>query len=75
MKTCPKLSGKTKDAKEEPDSSVLTERPRTNWQAMKIKIKRPTSCSNLTIKARGTRKRAASCAFTINAEQAMAPLN
>ena len=37
----------------------------------KLKIRTATSCSNLRIKARETAKRAASCAFTVNSEQAL----
>ena len=39
-----------------------------------MKIKRTTSCSNLAAKARETAKKAASCAFAVNHEQAMVPL-
>ena len=65
---------KKKKKKEKPDSFVLTERPWTNCHAIKIKIKRTTSCSSLPIKARKTAKSAASCAFIVNLEQAMVPL-
>ena len=64
----------TKEAKEKPDSFVLTERIWTNCHAVKIKIKRTTSCSNLPIKVRETAKRAASWPFTVNSEKSMAPL-
>ena len=74
VKTCLKVSGKIKDVKEKPDSFVLIERLRTNCHAIKIKINRTTSCSNLAAKARETAKRAASCAFVVNLEQAMVPL-
>ena len=57
-----------------PGGFVLTEIPWTNCHAMKIKIKKPTQCSNLPIKASETVNRAASCAFTVNYKQAMAPL-
>ena len=75
VKTCSKVSGKTKEVREKPDSFVLIERLRTNCHTIKIKIKRATSCSNLGAKARKTAKRPASCAFVVNPEQAMAPLN
>ena len=75
VKTCLKVSGKIKDVREKPDSFVLIERLRTNCHATKLKIKRATSCSNLGAKTRGTAKRPASCAFVVNLEQAMAPLN
>ena len=75
MKTCSKVSRKTKGAREKPDSFVLIERLRTNFHAIKIKIKITTSCSNLGAKARETAKRAASCAFVVNLEQGMVPLN
>ena len=52
VKTCSKVSGKTKEAKEKQDSFVLIERLWTNCHAIKIKIKRTTSCSNLGAKAR-----------------------
>ena len=74
VKTSSKLSEKTKEVKEKPDSFVLTERPWTNCHAIKIKIERITSCSNLSIKTSETAKRAASCAFTVNCEQVKAPL-
>ena len=54
VETCSKVSRKTKEAKEKPDSFVLIERLRTNCHAIKIKIKRTTSCSNLGAKARET---------------------
>ena len=54
VETCSKVSGKTKEAKEKPDSFVLIERLRTNCHAIKIKIKRTTSCSNLGAQARET---------------------
>ena len=69
------MSGKSKETKEKPDSFVLIERLRTNCHAIKIKIKRTTSCSNLGAKARETAKRADSCAFVVNFEQAIVPLN
>ena len=64
VKTCLKVSGKTKEAKEKLDSFVLIERFWTNCHLMKTKIKRTTS----------SLKRAASCAFAVNLEQAMVPL-
>ena len=75
VKTCSKVSRKTKEAKEKPGSFVLVERLRTNCHAIKMKVKRTTSSSNLGAKARETAKRAASCAFVVNLEQAMVPLN
>ena len=74
LKTCSNLSGKTKEAKGKPGSFDLTEKPWTDCHALKIKIKRTTSGSNLPVKARQTAKRAASCAFTVNSEQTMVPL-
>ena len=74
MKTCSKVLEKTKEAKEKPDSFVLFEKLWANCHTIKIKIKETTSCSNLAVKARETAKRAASCAFVANVEQAMAPL-
>ena len=68
VKTCSRVSGKTKEAEGKPDSFVLIERLRTNCHAIKIKIKRTTSCSNLGAKARETAKRADSCAFVVNLE-------
>ena len=75
LKTCSKVSGKPKEAKEKPNSFVLSERLQTNCHAIKIKIKRTTSCSNLGAKARETAKRADSCTFVVNLEHAMVPLN
>ena len=75
VKTCSKVSGKTKEAEGKPDSFVLIERLRTNCHAIKIKIKRTTSCSKLGAKARETAKWAASCAFVVNLEHAMVLLN
>ena len=72
VKTCPKVSGKTKEAKEKPDSFVLIERLRANCHA--IKIKRTTPCSNLAAKAIETAKRVASYAFALNLEGAMVRL-
>ena len=74
VKTCSKVSGKTKEAEGKPDSFVLIERLRTNCHAIKIKIKRTISCSNLRAKARETAKRTASCVLAVNLEQAVVPL-
>ena len=75
VKTCSKVSGKTKEAKEKQDSFVLIERLQTNCHPIKIKIKRTTSCSSLGANARETAKTADSCAFVVNLEQAMVRLN
>ena len=74
VKSCSKVSEKTIENKEKPGSFVLIERLLTNCHAIKIKLKRTTSCSNLAAKANETAKRAASCAFAVNLEQAMVPL-
>ena len=60
---------------EKPDSIVLIERLRTNCHSIKIKINRTTSCADLGGKARETATRTDSCAFVVNFEQAMVPLN
>ena len=73
MKTCSKLSGKSKQEKKT-DSFILTERPWANCHTIKIKIKRGTSCSDLPIEARETAKKATSCTFIVNPEQVMATL-
>ena len=39
VKTCSKVSGKPKEAKEKPNSFVLSERLQTNCHAIKIKSK------------------------------------
>ena len=71
VKTCSKVSGKTKEAKEKPDFFVLIQRLRTNCHTIKIKIKRTIPCSNMGGKARETMTIADSCAFAVNLKQAM----
>lgn len=69
------MSGKTKEAKEKPRFFYPHWKRWTNCHAIKIKIKRTTSCSNLSAKAREIAKRTACCVFIVNPEQAMVLLS